>query len=228
MDQDYSPKSVFSIRQMQEQHSLSQEITVKSGTQRKYRWVVGAFGFYDHRVIDTPVAIKEEGMAAMQGHLDAAMQRTGAPLRIVYANDRIDLPGIYTKPSRGAALFHQSTLTELFGLEGLSATAGLRLDYEHTGIDFSTESEGGDVNLVFNIPNRPMPPMFIEGDTLLTGSYSKDFWKILPKFALKYQLSSGGLVYLSHRKDIKQEDTMNRHSPKYCKVPLRNQSCETR
>lgn len=203
MDQDYSPKSVFSIRQMQEQHSLSQEITVKSGTQRKYRWVVGAFGFYDHRVIDTPVAIKEEGMAAMQGHLDAAMQRTGAPLRIVYANDRIDLPGIYTKPSRGAALFHQSTLTELFGLEGLSATAGLRLDYEHTGIDFSTESEGGDVNLVFNIPNRPMPPMFIEGDTLLTGSYSKDFWKILPKFALKYQLSSGGLVYLSASKGYK-------------------------
>ncbi len=201
MDQDYSPKSVFSIRQMQEQHSMSQEITVKSGTRRKYRWVVGAFGFIDHRVIDTPVAIKEEGIAAMQAHLDAFT--ANAPLTISYANNRIDLPGVYTKPSRGAALFHQSTLTDIFGLKGLSATAGLRFDYEHTGLDFSTESEGGDVNLVFNIHNRPMPPMFIEGDTLLEGSYSKDFWKILPKFALKYQLSSGGMVYLSASKGYK-------------------------
>ncbi|MDD3967623.1 MAG: TonB-dependent receptor [Proteiniphilum sp.] len=203
MDQDYSPKSVFSIRQMQEQHSVSQEFTVKSDNSRRYRWVLGAFGFSDHRVIDTPVAIKEDGMVAMQGHLDAAMERMGAPLRIVYANERIDLPGVYTKPSRGAALFHQSTLTDLFGLEGLSATAGLRLDYEHTGIDFSTESEGGDVNLVFNIPGRPMPPVFVEGDTLLKGNYAKDFWELLPKFALKYQFSPTSIIYLSASKGYK-------------------------
>lgn len=203
MDQDYSPKSVFSIRQMQKQRSLSQEITVKSDNNRRYRWVLGAFGFYDHREIDTPVAIKEDGMVAMQRHLDAAIQQMGAPLRIVYDNDRIDLPGVYTKPSRGAALFHQSTLTDLFAVEGLSATAGLRLDYEHTGIDFSTESDGGDVNLVFNIPNRPMPPMFIEGDTLLKGNYSKDFWKLLPKFALKYEFSPTSIIYLSASKGYK-------------------------
>jgi len=201
MDQDYSPKSVFSIRQMQKQHSLSQEITVKSDLQRKYRWVLGAFGFYDHRVIDTPVAIKEEGIAAMQTHLDAFT--ANAPLTISYANDRIDLPGVYTKPSRGAAFFHQSTVNDLFGVTGLSGTAGIRFDYEHTGLDFSTESEGGDVNLLFNIPNRPMPPMFIEGDTLLTGSYSKDFWKILPKFALQYQFTRTAHVYLSASKGYK-------------------------
>lgn len=201
MDQDYSPKSVFSIRQMQRQHSLSQEITVKSDSQRKYRWVLGAFGFYDHRVIDTPVAIKEEGIAAMQAHLDAFT--ANAPLTISYANDRIDLPGVYTKPSRGAAFFHQSTVNDLFGVTGLSGTAGIRFDYEHTGLDFSTESEGGDVNLLFNIPNRPMPPMFIEGDTLLTGSYSKDFWKILPKFALQYQFTRTAHVYLSASKGYK-------------------------
>jgi outer membrane receptor protein involved in Fe transport len=186
---------------MQRQHSLSQEITVKSDSQRKYRWVLGAFGFYDHRVIDTPVAIKEEGIAAMQAHLDAFT--ANAPLTISYANDRIDLPGVYTKPSRGAAFFHQSTVNDLFGVTGLSGTAGIRFDYEHTGLDFSTESEGGDVNLLFNIPNRPMPPMFIEGDTLLTGSYSKDFWKILPKFALQYQFTRTAHVYLSASKGYK-------------------------
>lgn len=203
MDQDYTPRSVFSINQKQKQHSLSQEITVKSDNSRPYRWVVGAFGFYDHRVIDTPVAILEDGMVSMQGHLDAAMERMGAPLRIVYANDRIDLPGVYTKPSRGAALFHQSTLQDLFGVQGLSATAGIRFDYEHTAIDYSTESDGGDVNLMFNIPGRPMPPMFVEGDTLMEGSYSKDFWEILPKFALQYQFSPTAHIYLSASKGYK-------------------------
>lgn len=191
MDQDYSPKSVFSIRQMQKQHSLSQEITVKSGTRRKYRWVVGAFGFYDRRVIDTPVALKEEMIAFLQSHL---------PSFITYDNNRIDLPGLYTKPSRGAALFHQSTLTDLFGLAGLSATAGLRLDYEHTGIDFSTESRGGDITV--RVPGRDMV-IPIDGDTLLEGSFSKSFWKVLPKFALKYEFSPTSIIYLSASKGYK-------------------------
>ena len=203
MDQDYTSKSVFSINQFQEQHSLSQELTFKSATTSRYSWVVGAFGFYDKRTIDTPVAIKEDGMVAMQGHLDVAMQRMGAPLRIVYANDRIDLPGIYTKPSKGLALFHQSTLNNLFDLKGLSATFGIRFDYEHAGIDFSTESDGGDVNLQFQIPNRPMPPMFVEGDTLIEGSFSRDFGQFLPKFALKYEFSPTSVIYLSASKGYK-------------------------
>lgn len=203
MDQDYTSKSVFSINQFQKQHSLSQEFTVKSDNSSRYSWVAGAFGFYDKRTIDTPVAIKEDGMVAMQGHLDMAMQRMGAPLRIVYANDRIDMPGIYTKPSKGLALFHQSTLNNLFDLEGLSATVGIRFDYEHAGIDFSTESDGGDVNLQFQIPNRPIPPMFVEGDTLIEGSFSRDFGQFLPKFALKYEFSPTSIIYLSASKGYK-------------------------
>ncbi|MDD3909704.1 MAG: TonB-dependent receptor, partial [Proteiniphilum sp.] len=198
MDQDYSPKSVFSIRQMQKQHSLSQEITVKSDAQRKYRWVLGAFGFYDHRVIDTPVAIKEEGIAALEYQMNKNIPPT-VPVRIEYNGDLIELPGIYKKPSRGAALFHQSTLTDLFGVTGLSATAGIRFDYEHTGIDFSTESNGSDVNIV--LPR--VAPGFVEGDTLLEGNYSKDFWKILPKFALQYQFTPTAHIYLSASKGYK-------------------------
>lgn len=203
MDQDYTSNSVFSINQKQKQHSISQEFTVKSDLNKTYSWVLGAFGFYDRRVVDTPVAIKEDGMVAMQGHLDTAMERMGAPLRIVYANDRIDLPGIYTKPSKGAALFHQSTINDLFGVEGLSATAGLRFDYEQTAIDFSTESDGGDVNLKFQIPNRPMPDIFVEGDTLIEGSFSRDFGQLLPKFALKYNYSPTSMIYLSASKGYK-------------------------
>ncbi|MDR2815084.1 MAG: TonB-dependent receptor [Proteiniphilum sp.] len=203
MDQDYTPKPVFSINQKQKQHSVSQEVTVKSNAQGNYRWVVGAFGFYDNREIDTPVALKEGMVKALQGFIDKGMANSGAPLRLALENNRIDLPGVYTKPSRGVALFHQSTLNNLLGLKGLSATAGIRFDYEHTGIDYYTESDGGDLNIEFSIPGRPIPPISVEGDTLLQGNYSKDFLQVLPKFSLKYQFSPTAQVYLSASKGYK-------------------------
>ncbi len=202
MDQDYSPRPIFSIRQQQEQRSFSQEFTVKSDLRGRYRWVVGLFGFVDNREVDTPVTLEKGMVEVLQRPLDAMMERMGAPLRLVYASDRIALPGIYIKPSHGAAFFHQSTLEDLFGVEGLSATAGIRLDYERTGLDYRTESNGGDVNIVF-YPPLPLPPIFVEGDTLLVGSERKAFWEVLPKFALKYQLSPTTRLYLSASKGYK-------------------------
>ncbi len=202
MDQDYSPRPIFSICQQQEQRSFSQEFTVKSDLQSRYRWVVGVFGFIDNREADTPVALEKGMVEVLQQSLDAMMERMGAPLRLVYASDRIALPGVYIKPSHGVALFHQSTLEGIFGVEGLSATAGIRLDYERTGLDYRTESNGGDVNIVF-YPPLPLPPIFVEGDTLLVGSERKAFWEVLPKFALKYQLSPTTRLYLSASKGYK-------------------------
>ena len=45
-------------------------------------------------------------------------------------------PGTYKTPTTNAALFHQSSLKRLFGLEALTLTAGLRLDYEHFAMDY--------------------------------------------------------------------------------------------
>ncbi len=202
MDQDYSPRPIFSIRQQQEQWSFSQEFTVKSDLQSRYRWVVGVFGFIDNREVDTPVALEKGMVEVLQRPLDAMMERMGAPLRLVYASDRIALPGVYIKPSHGAALFHQSTLEDIFGVEGLSATAGIRFDYERSGLDYRTESDGGDVYIVFK-PPLPMAPILVEGDTLLVGSARKVFWEVLPKFAMKYQLSHTTRIYLSASKGYK-------------------------
>ncbi len=201
MDQDYSPLSVFSIRQQQKEYSISQEITIKSENQHNYQWVVGAFGFSNHRTIDTPVAIKEDGMAAMQSILDALANNPNIPVVIQYLNNRIDLPGIYKKPSKGAALFHQSTVNHLFGIHGLSATGGIRFDYEHTGIDFFTESQGADVNISFK--QLPMPDMQVNGDTVMQDNYSKTYWEILPKVALKYQPVPTAFAYLSASRGYK-------------------------
>jgi len=149
-------------------------------------------------------------VAVMQRPLDMLMQGLGAPLRLVYASNRIDLPGVYTKPARGAALFHQSTLNNLLGVDGLSATAGIRFDYEHTGLDYSTESNGGDINMVFQIPGRPMPPIFVEGDTLLKGNFSKDFGRYCLSLLCNIRCHLLPKSIFQLQKDIRPEVIMNR------------------
>lgn len=201
MDQDYTEQSVFSIIQRQTQHSASQEFTIKSENSSNYKWVYGLFGFIDHREIDTPVTLKEDAVASLQSQLDKITTSVGAPLRIVYDSDRIELPGVYTKPVKGLAFFHQSTVNNMFGVDGLSATGGIRFDYEHTGLDFFTESIGGNVKFESAIP--AVPKDIIKGDTVMADKYSKDFWEVLPKIALKYEFSPTALIYASASKGYK-------------------------
>ena len=202
MDQDYTPFSVFSIQQKQKQRSISQEITFKSDNKERYNWVIGAFGFYDYRKVNTPVAIKEDGVDMLQKQLDNMLPSMppGAPsFSIKYANKRIDLPGIYRKPSKGIALFEQSSMNNLFGAEGLSLTFGIRADYEHTSIDYYTETQG--VKVIVTPPNNmPIP---VESDTLMVGRFSKGFWQVLPKLALQYDLRDDAFVYASVSKGYK-------------------------
>ena len=45
--------------------------------------------------------------------------------------------GDFDTPLLNGALFHQSTFRDLFGLRGLSFTAGLRLDYEKMKMNYN-------------------------------------------------------------------------------------------
>ena len=208
MDQDYSPRSVFSILQEQNQHSISQELTFKSDKKDRYNWMVGAFGFYDFRKVSTPVALKEDGIKMLQQRIDQGMSNLPEDRRpsVKYTNERIDLPGIYRKPSKGIALFQQSSMNTLFGADGLSLTFGIRADYEHTAMEYFTETQGVEVKVDIP-PMRPgMPPISlppIKSDTLMEGRFSKGFWEVLPKIALQYDLRDDAFVYLSASKGYK-------------------------
>ena len=203
MDQDYSPRSVFSILQEQNQHSISQELTFKSDKKDRYNWVIGAFGFYDYRKVTTPVALKEDGVGMLQDQLDRVT--TSMPGTITFTNDIIDLPGIYRKPSKGIALFQQSSMNTLFGTDGLSLTFGIRADYEHSAIEYFTETQGVkvDVNIPSMRPGMPAISMPIKSDTVMKGRFSKGFWEVLPKIALQYDLRDDAFVYASVSKGYK-------------------------
>ncbi|MDR1810180.1 MAG: TonB-dependent receptor [Prevotella sp.] len=195
MDQDYSAFAVFKINQRQQQHSLSEEITVKSNGRNSYQWSNGIFGFYDYQKTISPVWMLQDGITNMlQSKLDELAGTIPNMPIIKLVDSEITFDGVYRKPAYGGALFHQSTFNDVLETKGLSFTAGLRLDYEHTELNYDANT-GTNLTVQPRYPNAPVIPMRV--DTVIKGKASKNFIELLPKFVLKYDIGKSSYAYAS-------------------------------
>lgn len=202
MDQDFTSASIFTINQRQRQHSVNQEIALRSvDPSRCYQWSVGAFAFYNHLTTDGDVLFKEDGIRTILQPVFDAIQM---PVALTIRDSEIPNPGRYRTPAVGAALFHQSTFNDLL-TEGLSLTLGMRLDYEKQYLRYNT-SMGIDL-LATNRPGGiPMlPPAGVEMpiEKTLTGRDDQQFLQWLPKISLKYECTPEVMTYLTVAKGYK-------------------------
>lgn len=108
IDQDFSPKSLYYAKQDQKQKMVSEEVNIKSTTDSRYKWLFGAFGFWQG--IDNTVIVDW--------------------LSAGYTTRKL-----YEIPTYGIAFYHQSTFDDLL-TKGLSLTVGVRYDYERASTDF--------------------------------------------------------------------------------------------
>ena len=202
MDQDYSPLPIFKINQKQNQHSISEELTIKSNTQSDYQWSNGVFGFYDYQKITSPVLFLQDGITNMlQKNLDnAAAANPKVPI-IKITDSQLNMDGIYRKPVYGGAIFHQSTLKNILSTEGLSFTVGLRLDYEKTEIKYDAHTGANVTYKPQGIPGIQPQPVKI--DSIIKGKASKDYVEFLPKFVLKYDINPNSYLYASGSRGYK-------------------------
>lgn len=72
----------------------------------------------------------------------------------------------YNTPTKNAALFHQSTLCDIFNAKGLDLTLGLRAEYEYVGFSYSNQSD---------------------------GKLCDDWWQLMPRISLQYSFSKGNV-----------------------------------
>lgn len=209
MDQDFSPKSVFTLNQRQKQHAWSEEVAIKSNTGSNYQWSFGAFGFYDRLRTDGPVEFKEDGVRdVLQKAFDDLQKENPGMPELTMLNKTLDIPGTFRTSTFGLAAFHQSTYNNLF-TEGLSVTAGVRLDYEKVDFDYDSHiginpEDSMRVKLTANFPGMPRPVSIpLVAKTTLKGTHSQDFLQLLPKVSLRYQCSPGTFTYVSVSKGYK-------------------------
>ena len=141
IDQDFTAKDIYTLEQKQRIHTLSEELVMKSKGNGRWQWATGVFGFYQWLKTDAPVTFRKDGMDMLDQMLGSVIpskievtMMPGMGLNILPSlqlggNDLL-INGDFDTPLLNGALFHQSTFRDLFGLRGLSFTAGLRLDYE--------------------------------------------------------------------------------------------------
>jgi len=199
MDQDYISADIFSLRQKQRAHTVSEELSFKGnllvagGT--TWEWTMGAFLLYERKQTGCPVDFYADGVNFLNGTF-----RTALPDFITLRFTDAALPFYADLHSQGtnAALFHQSALRN-FLVEGLSLTAGLRLDYDRHRLRLASPAH----NYAYNF-QMSMPPFGLNidrdfaTDAAFGGTDSEHFLQLLPKVALQYDLPRRlGHVYFS-------------------------------
>lgn len=202
MDQDFSPKSIFTLNQKQKQHAISQEVAIRSNADKNYRWSFGAYGFYNGLNTEGPVTFKEDGIKeVLQPVFDKIKEEADNPRMpsLKITDKELYIPGDFDTPSFGLALFHQSTYNNLF-TEGLSLTAGIRLDYERQKFAYAAEAK---MNMSAFMGNMEIPLSSFYKPTVMDVHADQDFWQVLPKVSLKYQCHPSTYTYISVAKGYK-------------------------
>jgi outer membrane receptor protein involved in Fe transport len=102
IDQDFSADSLYFVVQNQNQNMFSQELIFQSKPEKRYQWILGAYGFSQQFYNDL--------------NLDIYSQKLSTSRK-------------YDHTISGAAIFHQSTIND-FPVKNISISAGIRLDTE--------------------------------------------------------------------------------------------------
>ena len=166
IDQDFTPATLLFVTQDEDQHMISQEFNMQNKWD-DYTAVTGLFGFlqYSDKLVD--VGFGEDGVAAFN--------LPGPTTKIKF----------YDQLTRGAAAYHQSTWKNIL-LDGLSFTAGLRLDYEKAILDYQYD-------LIINENTIPKT----------TFENSLEFFELLPRISLMYNIQDDLSTYLTLSKGYK-------------------------
>ena len=199
LDQDFTEQDIYTIMQKQNSKTLSEEIVMKSKPGSRWQWTTGVSGFYQWLNTDAPVTFRPDGVKTMIEDNANSMFPSGNPaaptMHLTVNNSTLPVPGRFETPVLNGAVYHQSTLNDLF-VDGLSLTVGLRLDYEKIKMHYDSGTDM-DFDFLFG-----MGPMHITSENLhaissFIGEESADYTQLLPKFALEYAWNPQNNVYAS-------------------------------
>ena len=199
LDQDFTPQDFFSLTQKQRINSWSEELTFKSRDNRRWEWTGGVYAMHQALRTKSPVSLTREFMSTVFDKANAAMSPMGMSLTLDMPVSPFVADGAFDTPTTDLAAFHQSTFNDLFGAEGLSLVAGLRVEYEK--MDLSYDYGGRmDYNLQVSSPMMPLALDGLSDESRFKGSLAHDYVQWLPKVALQYHVSDHNNLYASWSK----------------------------
>lgn len=190
LDQDYLPLSYFTLTQARREWAVTEDI-VLTGESGSYNWLAGAFGFVKRMSMDAPVTFKQDGIDRLiLNHVNSILPQ-GMELR--WDTPDFVLGSNFRQPTWGAALYHQSSLS----LGQVNLTAGLRLDVEHTSLDYHSLCNTS-ATMYRNMPGGASVALGQrEIDLDDRGNLHNTFVELLPKLSATWQPLSVADFYAS-------------------------------
>lgn len=192
LDQDFLSADIYTLEQQQKSLTISEELTVKNRNTGIWQWTSGINMFAQRLNVDAPVVFRQDGVTMLERMINSNIPNLSFiginDLTVSINNPEIVMNGEFKTPTNGISLFHQST----FDInDRLSATIGIRADYETAKIDYDSY---GTVDCQVSMINRGVP--YSKRDTVIpriTGSHDKDFFQLMPKFTFKYSIPNGNI-----------------------------------
>ena len=198
LDQDFTEADIYTIMQKQNSKTISEELVLKSKPGNRWQWTTGVSGFYQWLKTDGPVTFQEAGIQSLiEDNINAGLSHlpAGAPTLAAKITTRpLPVSGVFDTPILNGAIYHQSTINDVL-VEGLSVTAGLRLDYEKLKLDYNSVC---DMNFDFSVSAPLLPTAIVRqlnAKTQFIGKESTDYLQLLPKFTIQYAWNSKNNVY---------------------------------
>ncbi len=193
IDNDFTPEEMFTLIQEQREHAVTEDIVFRTNEgDRRWKWLTGVYGFYKTIDMSAPVSFQQDGISNLiLGNMPAMVKQ-------FLTINPFDLESDFDIPTYGAAVYHESSLR---AGKRWRFTAGLRLDYEKSTMDYDNFSE---VIYSFNMPAmRPgMSPIDINNKPVVVkmqGKEELDFLEMLPKVAVNFTTGVGDLYATATR-----------------------------
>ena len=201
LDQDFTVRDYFTLTQARREHAVTQDFIARSHEKAQgYNWLTGVGAFYRRYTMDAPVNFYDYGISQF---IENRMNSAIPEYPIVWDARSFELGSHFTSPNWGAALYHQST----YHWGQWTLQAGLRLDYEHSRLNYRSVTHTGYTIYVKSTGATLLHENIDidEHDTL-----DKDFFDILPNVSLTWHPWAGKnhTVYVAVSRGSKDEVTV--------------------
>lgn len=179
MDQDFTPKSMFTLNQIQEQVAYTQEFIFKPKTHTVW-WnsQTGLFAMVKLNKMSAPVRFLKDGIKSLI--LDNA--NSGIPQELGRLNIQEENFLIYSDfdiALDNVAAYHES----YFNTGRWTFTAGLRLDFEASRMRYDS---GSDIHFIVS----PAMSEYIPFSTKVDGTETVRYAQLQPKLSVSYDATS--------------------------------------
>ena len=182
LDQDFTPKSMFTMQQIQREHTLTEEVVIRNSDRtERWQWLSGAFIFAKWLDMSSPVTFKRDGIEELiLGNINNGIHSVFPDNSMHINSDNFVINSDFYIPTYGAALYHQSSYS--FG--ALQLTAGIRFDLEYSSMNYNSNAT---IPYMFDMTMSDYRNLYSE----FSGKESQLFFEILPKIAAEYSFNRG-------------------------------------